>query len=121
MYEAVRTAIRDGIQQSSPTGKSTVLTHISHSYNTGASLYFSFLFEMSENNVQDQWQVIKRKASDAIRDNGGTISYHHGVGVDHVDWIAAEKGELGINVLAATKSLLDPCGLMNPGKVLPHS
>ena len=120
LYAAVRTAIREGIQQSSPTGKSIVLAHISHSYNTGASLYFSFLFEMSEDNKQEQWRVIKGKASDAIRDNGGTISHHHGVGVDHVDWITAEKGALGMNVIAATKSSLDPSGLMNPGKILPH-
>ena len=57
-------------------------------------------------------------ASRAISENGGTISHHHGVGVDHADWLPAEKGELGMTVLTATKAALDPEGIMNPGKLI---
>jgi alkyldihydroxyacetonephosphate synthase len=33
--------------------------------------------------------------------------------------MAAESGALGIEVLRAAKQLLDPAGIMNPGKLLP--
>ncbi|MBO6685987.1 MAG: FAD-binding oxidoreductase, partial [Parvibaculum sp.] len=49
---------------------------------------------------------------------GGTISHHHGVGADHVPWLAEEKGEIGMALLKATKREMDPKGVMNPGKVL---
>ena len=50
---------------------------------------------------------------------GGTITHHHAIGRDHRRWLAAEDGELGIEVLRAAKQRLDPAGIMNPGKLLP--
>jgi len=63
----------------------------------------------------EQWQAIKKAASDAIVANGGTISHHHGVGEDHLPWLEAEKGSIGVNVLRAIKRELDPAGVLNPG------
>ena len=34
-------------------------------------------------------------ATEALVQNGGTISHHHGVGTDHAPWLRREKGELG--------------------------
>ena len=113
MYAAVRGAIQDSVN-----GKSIVLIHISHSYKAGASLYFSYIFEMDTGAESEQWKRIKQSASNAIRDFDGTISHHHGVGIDHRAWMDAEKGTLGMSVLKATKDTLDPSGMMNPGKLL---
>ena len=61
----------------------------------------------------------RRAASDAIVANGGTISHHHGVGEDHLPWMAQEKGAIGLEVLRAIKRALDPKGVLNPGKLIP--
>jgi len=50
---------------------------------------------------------------------GGTITHHHAVGRDHVPYMPAEVGELGIATLQAVKERLDPAGIMNPGKLIP--
>jgi alkyldihydroxyacetonephosphate synthase len=50
---------------------------------------------------------------------GGTLSHHHGIGIDHAGWLAEEKGSVGIAALRAVKAALDPRGIMNPGKLLP--
>jgi alkyldihydroxyacetonephosphate synthase len=50
---------------------------------------------------------------------GGTLTHHHGVGVDHAPWLQGEIGDLGLDVLRAIKSELDPAGILNPGKLLP--
>jgi alkyldihydroxyacetonephosphate synthase len=119
LHQAVREAVSEALRQDGFAGEPIVLGHISHSYQTGASLYFTYIFPMQIGGEIEQWLKIKRAASDAIRDNGGTISHHHGVGVDHLDWIEPEKGALGVAVLRATKKALDPKGLMNPGKLIP--
>jgi alkyldihydroxyacetonephosphate synthase len=67
----------------------------------------------------DQWLAVKRAASDAIIANGGTISHHHGVGVDHVPWLGQEKGAMAMAMLQRVKQYMDPAGVMNPGKLLP--
>ena len=102
-----------------PGAKGAVMCHISHSYPEGASLYFTYIFPRALDGEIAQWRAIKTAASDAIVANGGTISHHHGVGEDHLPWMAQEKGALGIEVLRAIKHTLDPNGIMNPGKLLP--
>ena len=53
-----------------------------------------------------------------VRQYGGTISHQHGVGADHLAYLAAEKGPLGMQTLARLREQYDPRGLMNPGKLL---
>ena len=121
LHQVVRNQIATSIRRHTRvgTGDPIVMAHISHSYTDGASLYFTFLFPMSEQAPVEQWKAIKREVSDAILDNGGTISHHHGVGTDHRDWMTPEKGELGVTLLKAMRDSVDPHGLMNPGKLLP--
>lgn len=95
-----------------------VMAHVSHSYPDGASLYFTFSFLRDLNDEIGQWWAIKRAASDAILEGGGTISHHHGVGTDHLEWALREKGPLGVGVLRAMKAELDPQGVLNPGKLI---
>ena len=120
----VRAAILDAITSPAPETSEAqslqgiCMSHLSHSYPDGASLYFTFLFPRDLENDVAQWQKIKRAATDAITSNGGTISHHHGVGTDHAPWMEEEKGAIGMNLLRQLKSELDPKGIMNPEKLI---
>lgn len=95
-----------------------VMGHISHTYPTGASLYFTVVAKQLDDPIT-QWQHAKRAAGDAIVAAGGTITHHHAVGADHRAWITDEIGELGVRVLRAVKQAVDPVGILNPGKLIP--
>jgi alkyldihydroxyacetonephosphate synthase len=95
------------------------MCHLSHSYRDGASLYFTCIFPRALGDEFAQWRAIKNAATNAIMENGGTLSHHHGVGEDHLPWMVREKGELGLDVLRAIKRALDPAGILNPGKLIP--
>jgi alkyldihydroxyacetonephosphate synthase len=95
-----------------------VMCHVSHLYPSGASLYFTFLARQ-EDDALAQWRDAKTAASEAIVAAGGTITHHHAIGRDHRQWMKAEVGELGVELLRAAKERLDPTGIMNPGKLLP--
>jgi alkyldihydroxyacetonephosphate synthase len=94
------------------------MCHVSHLYPSGASLYFTFLARQ-EDDALAQWRAAKTAASDAIMAGGGTVTHHHAIGRDHREWMKAEVGEVGIELLRAAKERLDPAGIMNPGKLLP--
>jgi alkyldihydroxyacetonephosphate synthase len=113
LYGAVREALRATLGE-----RALVLCHVSHVYRSGASLYFTFLAAQAEDAL-GQWRTAKRAASEAIVAGGGTITHHHAVGRDHLPWMRAEVGELGLELLRAAKARLDPAGVMNPGKLLP--
>jgi alkyldihydroxyacetonephosphate synthase len=95
-----------------------VLCHISHVYPTGASLYFTVVAAQKGNPIE-QWRKAKAAATDAMVRTGATITHHHAVGADHRPWMQAEVGDLGVAVLRAVKSTLDPAGILNPGKLIP--
>jgi alkyldihydroxyacetonephosphate synthase len=65
-----------------------------------------------------RWHRLKSAASQVIVDLGGTISHQHGVGLDHLPYLPAEKGELGMHVLRNIINSFDPQGIMNPGKLI---
>lgn len=120
LHEKVSAAIAGAMAAHMPEqhARGIVMGHVSHSYPDGASLYFTFIFPRQLDREVEQWQAIKRAASDAIIMNDGTISHHHGVGLDHAPWLAEEKGEIGFALLKAAKREMDPKGVMNPGKLL---
>jgi alkyldihydroxyacetonephosphate synthase len=95
-------------------------THLSHLYPQGASVYSTFVYRLAGDFETDlaRWRDLKRAVSEAIVAGGGTISHQHGVGVDHAPWLAAEKGELGLNAMRALFRQFDPSGCMNPGKLV---
>jgi alkyldihydroxyacetonephosphate synthase len=98
-------------------GAGLAMAHLSHSYSDGASLYFTVLYPLDPRRAVKQWTEIKREATEAVLAHGGTLSHHHGVGLDHAAWMAREKGAVGLEALRAMKERVDPAGVMNPGKL----
>lgn len=97
--------------------KALVLTHLSHVYRDGASLYVTFLAKSTRGRELEQWQHIKDAATDCILQHGGTLSHHHGVGYEHAKWLAQENSPAGLEALRAVKRALDPQLIMNPVKL----
>jgi alkyldihydroxyacetonephosphate synthase len=116
----LKAAVTDALTESlSESGTpALVLCHISHVYPTGASLYFTVVAGQRGDAIA-QWRAAKTAASDAMVRCGATITHHHAVGADHRPWMRDEIGDLGVEVLRAVKGVLDPAGIMNPGKLIP--
>jgi alkyldihydroxyacetonephosphate synthase len=117
LHRSVGEAIADALRACGTPG--LVMCHVSHVYETGASLYFTFIAPQREGDEIGQWRAVKQAAGDAIVSGAGTITHHHAVGRDHAPWMPAEVGAGGIAALRALKAELDPAGIMNPGKLLP--
>ncbi len=97
-----------------------IFTHLSHVYPTGSSVYTTFLFRLTDDPEETlaRWRAMKAAASMAIISLGGTISHQHGVGTDHIPYLAAEKGAVGMSTINSLCRQFDPKGIMNPGKLV---
>ena len=116
LYGAVSQAIRQAIVAGG--SKAIVLCHVSHLYEQGASLYFTFFGRACRDAPESQWQEIKNAASEAILRNGGTITHHHAVGYEHRPWFDREVGEANLQTLRLLAAEADPGGILNPGKLI---
>jgi alkyldihydroxyacetonephosphate synthase len=96
-----------------------VMTHVSHVYETGASLYTTVLAVADADDRVGQWRRAKEAVSEAIVAGGGTITHHHAIGRDHAPWLGREIGDVGMGILRAVKDEVDPHGICNPGVLIP--
>jgi alkyldihydroxyacetonephosphate synthase len=117
LYARIRSATQEALEREA--GRGHVMCHLSHAYQDGASLYFTFTARQAEDALA-QWLAVKRAATDAILAGGGALSHHHAVGLDHAPWMAQEIGDTGLMALEGIKRALDPGDCMNPGKLLPR-
>ena len=115
--QAIPASIQNAIQEFGE--QALVMTHLSHIYHDGASIYTTFLFRRTADPDQllERWAAMKGAASRVIQDYGGTISHQHGVGLDHKSYLPKEKGALGIEAIRSAAHLFDPAGMLNPGKL----
>lgn len=62
--------------------------------------------------------AVTRIVHDLVNSLGGSISAEHGIGQIKRDELAMYKDPLELELMRSIKQILDPHGLMNPGKVL---
>jgi alkyldihydroxyacetonephosphate synthase len=95
--------------------------HISHTYQCGASIYFTFAFKQEPRREIEQYLRVKRATQQSFIDHGATLSHHHAVGTEHLPWLAADISPLGVRAVAAIKRGFDPGNIMNPGRLQPSA
>jgi FAD/FMN-containing dehydrogenase len=65
-----------------------------------------------------RWHDVNAVVFDIVLRMGGSISAEHGIGVLKRDELPEVKDKVAIELMRAIKAMLDPFGIMNPGKVL---
>jgi alkyldihydroxyacetonephosphate synthase len=108
LYRAVREAV-------SPLA--FVMAHFSHAYVDGCSIYFTFAARGgSPAEAARKYDDIWRAGLGATANIGATLSHHHGIGLSKAPFMPAEHGA-AMEIYRALKDVLDPQGIMNPGKM----
>ncbi len=69
-------------------------------------------------NFLARWHEVNAVVFDIVRRMGGSISAEHGIGVLKRDELPDVKDKVAIALMRDIKAMLDPLGIMNPGKVL---
>ena len=107
LYANIRSAL---LQHAEAVG-----CHLSHTYGSGASLYFTFLVRARDDlAVEGPYIAVWEAAARACISAGGTVSHHHGVGGLKAPFVEAELGTEGATILRRLRSAFDPVGLLRP-------
>ncbi|NOJ45467.1 FAD-binding oxidoreductase [Bradyrhizobium archetypum] len=65
-----------------------------------------------------RWHEVNEVVFEIVQRMGGSISAEHGIGVLKRDELPDVKDKVAIELMRGIKAMLDPLGIMNPGKVL---
>lgn len=83
------------------------------------------IYVMRDTMAQEEWEEKLPRAMDLLyergRELGGMVSGEHGIGVAKRPYMEKSLSEDEIALMARMKSLFDPAGILNPGKVVPLS
>jgi alkyldihydroxyacetonephosphate synthase len=94
----------------------TASCHLSHSYLDGACLYFTFAATPPADEIESTYVAMWDAGQRAVLAAGGNLSHHHGIGINRARFMAESMGS-SLDVLQSVKDVLDPAGILNPGKL----
>ena len=94
-----------------------IMCHLSHSYHSGACLYFTFAFVYGDRDPLPMYQVVKNAIQQSFIDNGATLSHHHAVGTEHSPWLSQDISPAGAKIMQGLFTAVDPGRNFNPGKI----
>nr|WP_255354321.1 FAD-binding oxidoreductase [Frankia sp. ACN1ag] len=97
-----------------------IMCHLSHSYHSGACLYFTFAYASPVTlEAIEGYDTVKSAIQQGFLDLAGTLSHHHAVGVEHAPWLDDDISPAGVTLLSALFDGIDPGHNLNPGKIIP--
>jgi alkyldihydroxyacetonephosphate synthase len=115
LHDAVRVAADKAFDQIGIKG--WIMSHLSHSYHSGACLYFTFAFVFGDDPI-GEYNVVKTAIQQAFIDNGGSLSHHHGVGLEHAPWLEQDISSEGVAIMRGLFASADPGENFNPRKIV---
>jgi alkyldihydroxyacetonephosphate synthase len=116
LYRNVMTAAEKVYAQLGVTG--WIMCHLSHSYHSGACLYFTFAFKHDGVDPLAQYEPLKNAIQQAFVDSDGTLSHHHAVGTEHAAWLEQDISAPGVHMIDGLFTAMDPGRNFNPGKIV---
>ena len=79
----------------------------------------NFHIDYTSNNPDDYDKIIamEREQHELVSNYNGSISAEHGVGLTKKPYLTLTRTEEEIDLMRSIKKLLDPVGILNPGKI----
>jgi len=114
-----RSAIPEAIRRIKQIGTDHGFLIVVFGHAGDGNLHPNILFDKRDDR---QWEEVQKIVGEIFRvalDLDGTLSGEHGVGTLKRPYMERALGPLSLDVQRRIKEVLDPHGILNPGKVLP--
>ncbi|MDK3016879.1 FAD-binding oxidoreductase [Pseudodonghicola flavimaris] len=111
LVEAFLTRIEPLIQQVDPGCESLAVAHLGD-----GNIHFNVWLTREDAALAE---ALRETIDRLVVGMGGTFSAEHGIGIAKRQSMARFKDPVALDLMRSIKQLLDPAGLLNPGKTLP--
>jgi alkyldihydroxyacetonephosphate synthase len=92
---------------------------ISQIYDNGVCVYF--YYGIGPTKDRDQFEVFDELTEllrKTIKEAGGSVSHHHGIGKKNKNWYASAVSEVGVEVMKSIKTHIDPINVFGVGNMI---
>jgi len=102
------------------TKKLKKLSFIKHVFTFGHVADGNIHFIIGKNdNSKENTEKINQIIYSNLKENGGSVSAEHGIGLDKKKYLHTSRSSEEINLMKTLKKILDPKKILNPGRVIP--
>ena len=102
------------------TKKLKKLSFIEHVFTFGHVADGNIHFIIGKNdNSKENTERINQIIYSNLKENGGSVSAEHGIGLDKKKYLHTSRSSEEINLMKTLKKILDPKKILNPGRVVP--
>ena len=102
------------------TKKLKKLSFIEHVFTFGHVADGNIHFIIGKNdNSKENTEKINQIIYSNLKENGGSVSAEHGIGLDKKKYLHTSRSSEEINLMKTLKKILDPKKILNPGRVIP--
>jgi glycolate oxidase len=116
-----RSKIPDAIIGVREIAKKYNLTNANFGHAGDGNIHVNIMIDKSDKAESERAEKAVKEIFELILGFGGTISGEHGIGISKMPYIGMELSQPAIDVMKKVKQVLDPKGVLNPGKIFPRS
>src|SRR3990170_3323372 len=116
-----RNKIPDAIIGIREIAKKYNLTNANFGNAGDGNIHVNIMIDKSDKDEALRAESAVKEIFQLVLSLGGTISGEHGVGISKMPYIDIELSQPAIEVMKNIKQVLDPKGILNPGKIFPHT
>jgi len=115
-----RSKIPDMIEKINTIRDKTGLVMVSFGHAGDGNIHFNIIFDKNNSEELKKANIAINEVFDYTIALGGTISGEHGVGLTKMPYIEKELSPCEIDLMKKIKTVFDPNGILNPGKIFPE-
>jgi len=112
-----RSRIPDMVRRIEEMKNKTGLTIVSFGHAGDGNIHFNIMLDKKNREEEKKAWAAVEELFDYTVELGGTISGEHGIGITKAPYMSKEVGRDAIELMKKLKSLFDPNGILNPGKI----
>src|SRR3990170_2773646 len=116
-----RSKIPDAIIGIREIAKKHNLINANFGHAGDGNIHVNIMIDKSDKDEFEKAEKAVKEIFELVLDFGGTISGEHGIGISKMPYIGMELSQPAIEVMKKIKQVLDPKGILNPGKIFPQT
>ncbi len=116
-----RDKIPDIVNKIDELKKATGLTMVSFGHAGDGNIHFNIMLDKKNSEELNKAEKAVEAMFDYTLKLGGTISGEHGIGITKAPYLPKEIGPVELGIMKKIKTVFDPKGILNPGKIFPTS
>jgi glycolate oxidase len=116
-----RTRIPELVEYTEQLAREHNLTILTFGHAGDGNIHVNIMLDKTDSQEYDRSNRAKEQLFEKVINMGGTLSGEHGIGMTKAEFLPMELDRPTLEIMEQIKTVFDPDGILNPGKIFPKA